>query len=384
MEGSQGQAPPTFLLIMLSIPIRQPLLSVLLAVSLSAASQALKVQPAPTGNIRNYYIAADNVDWNFAPDPKPLVPRYDSDLSRLPTVQLKTYVKAVYHEYTDATFKTRKARPPEWEHLGILGPLLRAEVGDTLKVVFKNNTNILCTMHPHGLAYDKASEGAYYHQDGLSLEEKKGSAVRPHECFTYTWTVPESAGPAPHDPSSVLWMYHSHFLESRDINSGLFGPIIVTGKGLSKPDGSPKDVDQEFVAAFAVFDESESAYFMENIAHRAKVLPEAMSDPNFRKAVMFYTINGLTYGNLPPLVMKKGTRVRWYLLSSSNEDDVHSPHWHGQTVISNMMRTDTISLGPMAMAIADMVPSSVGTWLFHCHVNDHLDRGMVTRFIVTP
>jgi len=25
----------------------------------------------------------------------------------------------------------------------------------------------------------------------------------------------------------------------------------------------------------------------------------------------------------------------------------------------------------------------VGTWLFHCHVNDHLSAGMVTRFVVT-
>jgi manganese oxidase len=338
--------------------------------------------PTAFGSVRTYYIAADAAEWDYAPNPLPLVPRFDSDLVRAPHIKLKTFIKAVYHEYTDGTFQTRKARPPEWEHLGMLGPLIRAEVGDTVKVVFKNNTNILCTMHPHGLAYDKASEGAYYFQDGLSLEEKKGDAVRPHECFTYTWTVPESAGPGPHDPSSMLWMYHSHFLESRDINSGLFGPIIVTRKGMAKADESPNDVDREFVVAFAVFDESESAYFMENIVHRGKTLPAIMYDPNFRKSVMFYTMNGLTYGNLPMLSMKQGERVRWYLLSSSNEDDVHSPHWHGQTVISNMMRTDTINLAPMSMAVADMIPSSLGTWLFHCHVNDHLDQGMVARFSV--
>jgi hephaestin len=82
--------------------------------------------------------------------------------------------------------------------------------------------------------------------------------------------------------------------------------------------------------------------------------------------------------------MKRGERVRWYLMANPNEDDVHSPHWHGATVISNMMRTDTLNLGPMGMAVADMVPNTVGTWLFHCHVSDHLDNGMVARFRVDP
>ena len=49
-----------------------------------------------------------------------------------------------------------------------------------------------------------------------------------------------------------------------------------------------------------------------------------------------------------------------------------------------MMRTDTLNLGPMMMMVADMIPDEIGTWLFHCHVNDHLDKGMVGRLTVTP
>lgn len=335
----------------------------------------------PRGRVRTYYIAAENVEWNYAPDPQPIVPPEDPEY-RSP-IQLTTWVKAVYHEYTDSTFQTRKPQPPEWQHLGMLGPLIRAEVGDTVKVIFKNNTRDFCTMHPHGLSYDKLSEGANY-KDGLAPEQKKGDGVRPGECFTYTWTAPESAGPGPHDPSSILWMYHSHFRETRDINAGLFGPIIVIRKGYAKPDGAPKDVDREFVVAFAVYDERESAYFKDNLVRRGKTPSTLMNDANFHQSVMFYTMNGFSYGNLSMLTMKKGERVRWYLMSSSNGEDVHSPHWHGQTVISNMMRTDTLSLGPMGMTVADMIPSSVGTWLFHCHVNDHMDRGMVARFTVTP
>jgi hypothetical protein len=61
------------------------------------------------------------------------------------------YRKAIYREYTDGTFSAVKPRPAEWEHAGILGLILRAEVGDTIKVVFKNNGTHPYSMHPHGV-----------------------------------------------------------------------------------------------------------------------------------------------------------------------------------------------------------------------------------------
>jgi FtsP/CotA-like multicopper oxidase with cupredoxin domain len=213
---------------------------------------------------------------------------------------------------------------------------------------------------------------------------RPGNAVRKGQTFTYIWTVPERAGPGPGDPSSILWMYHSHFNESRDMNSGLFGPIIVSRKGSTKPDGTPKDVDREFVVAFAVFEENTSGYFMQNIVHDQKYPATDISNPNFVKTLEYYTLNGLIKGTMPPPTMKQGEHVRWYLLANSNEDDVHAPHWHGQTVLANAMRTDTLTLGPMGMMVADMVADNPGTWLFHCHINDHLDGGMYALFKVTP
>jgi len=47
----------------------------------------------------------------------------------------------VYREYTDGSFTTLKPRPPEERYLGMLGPILRGEVGDTIRVVFKNNAS---------------------------------------------------------------------------------------------------------------------------------------------------------------------------------------------------------------------------------------------------
>jgi len=336
--------------------------------------------PGPV--VHTYYIAADEVMWNYVPRGRNLAGTPGPEMEGGATPA--KYRKAIYQEYTDAHFQTLKPRPPEWEHLGILGPLIRAEVGDTVKVVFKNNTKIMCSMHPHGLAYTKESEGALY-SDGSSAEAKKGDAVPPGQTYTYTWTVPERAGPAPGDPSSILWVYHSHFVEPRDMNTGLFGPIIVSRKGSTKADGTPKDVDREFVVAFAVFDETESWYFDANsMNHRAYTPGLRFTDPAFRLRYLLYSINGLIEGNLPMMTMKKGERVRWYLFANGNEDDVHTPHWHGQTVIFQMMRTDMVHLEPMMMVVADMIPDNVGTWLFHCHVNDHIEGGMQALFTVTP
>ena len=52
--------------------------------------------------------------------------------------------------------------------------------------------------------------------------------------------------------------------------------------------------------------------------------------------------------------------------------------------VVNGMRTDTVPLGPMSMVVADMMPDNPGTWLFHCHVNEHYEGGMQTLFRVVP
>ena len=49
----------------------------------------------------------------------------------------------------------------------MMGPVIHAAVGDTIKVVFKNMLeDNSVSMHPHGVFYDKGSEGSPYY-DGL-------------------------------------------------------------------------------------------------------------------------------------------------------------------------------------------------------------------------
>jgi FtsP/CotA-like multicopper oxidase with cupredoxin domain len=371
---------------------------------LTASLLAFRAQTPPsTGRARTYYIAADEIAWDYAPSGIDQMTGQPFDKMSGMFVEGgkdrigKVYRKAVYREYTDATFKTLKPRPKEWEHLGLLGPVLRAEVGDTIKVVFKNNGSYPYSMHPHGVFYQKDSEGSYYN-DGANDPSHNG-IVPPGGTHTYTWEVPERAGPGPNDPSSVVWLYHSHAYEAKDTEAGLIGTIIVTRRGMARPDGSPKDVDREFVTAFFLIDENQSWYLDHNIATYAgdpksvKKLDASPADldgnastvgSGFVPSNFKLTINGYLYGSLPMMVMHKGERVRWYLVSLGNGFNFHTPHWHGNVVTVNGTRTDVVLLSPAQMMVADMKPDNPGIWLYHCHVSDHMQAGMLARYQVLP
>jgi hephaestin len=182
-------------------------------------------------------------------------------------------------------------------------------------------------------------------------------------------------------------MYHGHVDEPGETNAGLIGPMIITKQGMARADGSPKDVDREFVTLYTVFDENSSLYLQDNIQAFAgdpgSVNPD---DDEFIESNLMHSINGYVFGNLPldTMTMKKGEHVRWYVMAQGTEVDLHTPHWHGNTVVINGMRTDVAELLPMSMKIADMVVDAPGIWLYHCHVNDHISAGMMARYQVLP
>jgi manganese oxidase len=167
--------------------------------------------------------------------------------------------------------------------------------------------------------------------------------------------------------------------------------MIITAAGKARPDGLPVDVDREFVQLYDVMDENASPYLDENIRGLSDARHVDPEDEEFHESNLMHSINGYVYGNgpegtaadAPAYRMRAGERVRWYLMGMGTEVDLHTPHWHGQTVTSMGMRTDVVPLLPGTMQVADMVPDDPGIWLLHCHVNDHILAGMITRFQVT-
>lgn len=377
------------------------------AVVAGAAAPALaggRREKAPQPKVRTYYIAADEVVWNYAPQGKDVIANEPFDKLESTFTQSgphrigSKYLKAIYREYTDATFTHLKPRPADQQYLGILGPIIHAEVGDTIKVVFRNNGSHPYSIHPHGVFYAKTSEGVAYGHHGASADQDHG-VVPPGGTRTYIWQVPERAGPGPNDPSSIVWLYHSHVMERKDVNSGLIGAIIVTRRGEANPDGTPKGIDHEFVALFMMFNENDSWYLQHNIQTYTSdpkgvkvddinpmgpdgsysLVGSGFVDSNIKSA-----INGYLYGNGPRMVMRKGDHVRWYLVTIGFGFNFHTPHWHGNVVTVNGQRTDVVAISPAQMITADMVSDDPGVWLFHCHVSDHMDMGMMALYEVKP
>jgi len=167
---------------------------------------------------------------------------------------------------------------------------------------------------------------------------------------------------------------------------------------MAKPDGSPKDVDRELVVAFSTTNEAESPYLEENIQQYTgdpKTVKVTIIPTTGARAILTgdsaapidtairESLNGFLFGTLPGLTMKAGEHVRWYLMATTNFE-LHSPHWHGNTVEIQHMRTDVAAVLTMGMVVADMVPDNPGTWLFHCHVGGHLRAGMQALYTVEP
>lgn len=325
--------------------------------------------PLGQAQVRQYYLAAEEQIWNFAPTGQNLVHCYpEPEPCPLPESWQSSHLFPMvrFVQYRDESY-TQKVLQPEW--LGILGPILRAEVGDELRVRLRNRAGRPVGLHPHGLRYTKEHEGAHYSGVNSGQGPGIGAAIPPGQCFDYQWLADAESGPGLMEPSSKVWWYHSHIHEPSDVNAGLLGPIIVTRQGQARPDGFPKDVDLEVVTAFFVFDLLQG-----------------------EEAGLMHSINGFIFGNLKGLVFPYGAKVRWHVLGMGNEVDLHTPHWHGKTVelgrlglLGNTLRTDVIALLPAQMVTVDMLADNPGEWLFHCHVSDHIDAGMVTTYqILSP
>ena len=249
------------------------LLALVALLPVLAGTGPLSPVSAGPGTVRRYYIAADQVRWDYTPADKNLITgkafgdEENVFVENGPDRIGSTYLKSQFREYTDATFAHLKPRPAEWEHLGDLGPVIRAEVGDTIEVVVD-------------------------------------------------------------DENASLW----------------------AGRNIAAFPGDPKSVKPD--------------------------------NDDFIESNLMHSINGYVYGNLPGLTMQVGQKVRWYVMAMGTEVDLHTPHWHGNTVTWVGMRTDVVSLMPAQMVVADMVPDGPGVWQYHCHVADHIAAGMQALYTV--
>lgn len=339
--------------------------SLIALVVVTVAGTLLLAAPAAAHD-RVHYIAADDVLWNYAPQNRDVIS--GKPLRALGPAQLGwIYHKAIYREYTDGSFTKLVPVLRSERYLGLSGPPIHAEVGDTIVIVFRNNTRLPVDIAPAG-----------------AVSTPRPAAVKPGSTRTYRWSVTAADGPTAADTSSIVWAYISDVQQGTVDSAALIGPLIVTRRGGARADGSPADVDQEIVTLFSSQLEDQSPLVTENLQDRTvntrgiSARARAFTIDN-----AFPSINGYVYGNLPMPVIHARTRVRWYLLSTMNGFDGHTPTWSGQTVVFQGNRGDAVPLD-FHQDVVDMIPDNPGIWLLMCSRDDHASLGMEARYEVLP
>jgi FtsP/CotA-like multicopper oxidase with cupredoxin domain len=298
--------------------------------AMAMGAAALVAAPAASAKTRHYWVAAKPVTWNMIPNQRDAIlgTHYEPSQSVFPTV--------VYRRYTRGWKKPlRNPASGSANHDYIPGPLLRARVGDRLVVHFKNldhSFDMPHSMHFHGVHYKPSSDGAYV--PGVSGRD---ADVKPGK----TWTYRLRAG----RDSTGVWPYHDHSPSMHhSIEGGMYGMLSIIGRGQQRP-------DREFQVVFA-----------------------AMGD--------FQTVDGRAFvGNTPVFKAHVGELVQWDVMAMGSEHHTFHVHGHRWRDPDGTPR-DTKTLGPAETFAFRWREEDPGTWLYHCHVESHMEAGMIGTYRV--
>src|SRR6187399_226674 len=100
-------------------------------------------------------------------------------------------------------------KTPVWTYNGMLpGPYIRANVGDTVIIHFKNSLPEATTIHWHGVRVPNNMDGS----PGMTQ-----APIAPGESFRYEFVVKDAG---------TYW-YHPHINSAAQVGWGLYGPIVV-------------------------------------------------------------------------------------------------------------------------------------------------------------
>uniref|UniRef100_A0A7N8XZD4 Coagulation factor VIII, procoagulant component n=1 Tax=Mastacembelus armatus TaxID=205130 RepID=A0A7N8XZD4_9TELE len=322
---------------------------------------------------RSYYIAAEEITWNYGiRKPRQLIS---------PRNFLPEYKKVVFRAYRGKDFVNPMSRGELQQHLGIMGPLIRAEINDLVTVVFKNKASRPYSFHLQGV-YDRSQAAGIAQTHASSAPPGvPGEPVAPGETRTYNWRITKKQGPTDSEFDCKTGAYYSTVDKEKDLHSGLIGPLVICKPGtLWTRQNSQPDI-QEFALLFHTFDETKSWYLEENLQQYCAPPCQANTeDPWYHT-----TINGYVAETLPGLSVAQHQLVRWYLLNVGSNGEYHAVHFHGLpfTVQTEQEhRMGVYNLFPGVFGTVEMRPPTVGTWLVECTIGDYQLAGMRAKLLV--
>jgi manganese oxidase len=236
-----------------------------------------------------------------------------------------------------------------WGYSGrVHGPTLEAVEGDRVRVYVTNKLVAPTTVHWHGVFLPNGMDGV----GGLTQR-----AIKPGETFKYEWTWRQHG----------TFMYHSHHDEMTQMAMGLMGMIVVHPRRAS----AGYRVQRDFAIMLGEW----------------AIKPGTMRpDPNEMKDFNVLTMNAKTFPGTPPLVCKRGDRVR-VRFGNLSAMDHHPIHLHGyyfkvvatdggQIPVSAQIPETTVLVPTGSTRDIELVTDEPGDWPMHCHMTHHVMNQM--------
>ncbi|MFP5320564.1 MAG: multicopper oxidase domain-containing protein, partial [Acidimicrobiia bacterium] len=241
-----------------------------------------------------------------------------------------------------------------WTYNGMVpGPYIKAEVGDKLRFDVTNNLPLGTDVHFHGAKLPNSMDGVAPITQDL---------IQPGETFSYEFPAVREA----------VAIYHAHVHGQMKVPNGMLGVLQIgevqlpRGRTIS---GVEIPADLEIAQEF----------------------PMVLNDAG----TIGLSLNGKSFPATTPIVANQGD---WILVHYANEGLMEHPmhqHQFDQLVVAkdgipldNPYFADTVNVAPGERYTVLMHLDAPGTWVWHCHILNHVERedgmfGMATAVVVS-
>ena len=263
----------------------------------------------------------------------------------------------------------------------IPGPELRLREGERVRIVLKNSLPEPTTIHWHGVDVPNPMDGV----PGITQKP-----VQPGETFVYEFEA---------RPAGTRW-YHTHFQEHRQLDLGLYAPLIIEPAG---PDPFPFDREYTLVlddwatgtgrplpstregtaggrGGMGGMMGGGMGRMMEGMMGRGM---GGMMGGGQHPAYDVMTINGKAFPAAQPLRVRKGERVRLRLINASADHShvirlgghrLRVTHTDGNPLLQ-AMEVDAVPIVPSERYDVLLAADRPGAWFLYCAEPGHAVAG---------
>ena len=236
-----------------------------------------------------------------------------------------------------------------WAYNGqIPGPILRASVGDKIRIVLNNELPESTSLHLHGVRVPNAMDG---------VDPYTQSPIEPGQSFSYEFTALEPA----------VGMYHSHHNAQVQVPNGLAGALLI---------GDWKDLGMK----------SASGRLPDTDGKADQEVVMVLND----SGTIGLSLNGKSFPATAPYTLKVGeTMLVHYFNEGSLTHPMHLHQPSGLVVahdgapLEYPFWADTLNVAPGERWTVAYTAKDAGVWAWHCHILTHAETPTGMRYMVT-